>query len=112
MQVILAVAQHPNDWSLKVRQDPQELGEAVGVLSRAVCDDGDRPVKLSEEQEVGDEMGCITDINRRRQDRNQNAVGIVGQLVNLLPTEGGRRVDDDRAGLVRNAQLPGACGMV
>lgn len=108
VHIILAVAQYRNGRSLKVLQDPQEQGEAVGVLSRAVCDNSDGPVKLREKQEFGNEIGCIMDVKRRRQDGNQNTVGIVSQLRNLVSTEGGWRVDDDRFGLVRNAQRPGA----
>jgi len=81
---ILAVAQYRNRWRLNVIQSLHQPREAPGVFSRAVCNNGDRSVKVGEEQKLGG---------------------------NLTLTEGSRRINDDRPGLLRHTKRPTAFAM-
>ena len=107
----MRIADRRHDWNIKRTQESRQGLIHTGIAAHAVGNDGQPIVGaayLGHQQQAGDATGAGVNIDIRGQHWHQDFIGVGSQFGHFCRVDGGRRVDDDAAGLIGNAQLKGA----
>ena len=105
---ILTVAKLRDQRNLQAGQKPREHLQAQRILPGAIGDNRKSPVatvNLRNQQQFGNELRRGMNINLGGQHRDQNAVGVVGLLVQLVGRDSRRQIHDEFARLVSDFRI-------